>query len=46
VVTLIALTTQSYAFEAWKIEGERVTESKVTLLLDDDYTANADFRKR
>jgi len=45
VVTLIALTTQSYAFEAWKIEGERVTESKVTLLLDDDYTANADFRK-
>jgi hypothetical protein len=46
VVTLIALTTQSYAFEAWNIEGERVTESKVTLLLDDDYTANADFRKR
>jgi hypothetical protein len=46
VVTLIALTTQSYAFEAWRIEGERVTESKVTLALDDDYTVNADFRKR
>jgi hypothetical protein len=46
VVTLIALTTQSYAFEAWKIEGERVTESKVTLALDDDYTVNADFRRR
>jgi hypothetical protein len=46
VVTLIALTTQSYAFEAWRIEGVRVTESKVSLLLDDDYTANVDFRKR
>jgi len=46
VVTLIALTTQSYAFEAWKIEGERVTDSKVTLALDDDYTVNADFKKR
>jgi hypothetical protein len=46
VVTLIALTTQSYAFEAWMIEGERVTESKVTLALDDDYTVNANFRRR
>jgi hypothetical protein len=46
VVTLIALTTQSYAFEAWTIEGERVTDSRITLALDDDYTANADFRRR
>jgi hypothetical protein len=45
VVTLIALTTQNYVFEAWRIEGERVTDSKVTLVLDDDYTANVDFRR-
>jgi hypothetical protein len=46
VVTLIALTTQSYAFEAWMIEGERVTDSRITLALDDDYTVNANFRRR
>jgi len=44
IVTLSASDSQNYAFEAWKIEGERVTDRQVTLLLDDDYTVNADFR--
>jgi hypothetical protein len=44
-VTLSASDSQNYVFEAWRIEGERVTDRQVTLLLDDDYTVNADFRR-
>ena len=44
VVTLSASDSQNYVFEAWRIEGERITDSEVTLSLDDDYTVNADFR--
>jgi hypothetical protein len=44
IVTLSASDSQNYAFEVWKIEGVRVTDRQVTLLLDDDYTVNADFR--
>jgi hypothetical protein len=45
-VTLSASDSQNYVFEAWRIEGERVTDRQVTLLLDDDYNVNADFRRR
>ena len=44
-VTLSASDSQNYVFEAWKIEGVRVTDRQVTLFLDDDYTVNADFRR-
>jgi len=44
-VTLSASDSQNYVFEAWRIEGERVTGGQVTLLLDDDYTVNADFKR-
>jgi hypothetical protein len=44
-VTLSASDSQNYVFEAWGIEGERVTDRQVTLFLDDDYTVNADFRR-
>jgi hypothetical protein len=44
-VTLSASDSQNYAFEAWRIEGVRVTDRQVTLFLDDDYTVNADFRR-
>jgi len=44
-VTLSASNSQNYAFEAWRIEGERVTDRQVTFVLDDDYTVNADFRR-
>jgi hypothetical protein len=44
-VTLSAIDSQNYVFEAWRIEGERVTDRQVTLFLDDDYTVNADFRR-
>jgi hypothetical protein len=43
-VTLSASDSQNYVFEAWRIEGERVTDRQVTLFLDDDYNVNADFR--
>jgi hypothetical protein len=45
-VTLSASDSQNYVFEAWRIEGKRVTDRQVTLLLDDDYNVNADFRRR
>jgi len=45
IVTLSASDSQNYVFEAWRIEGERVTDRQVTLLLDDDYTVNADFKR-
>jgi hypothetical protein len=45
IVTLSAADSQNYVFEAWKIEGVRVTDRQVTIVLDDDYTANADFRR-
>jgi hypothetical protein len=45
IVTLSASDSQNYAFEAWKIEGVRVTDRRVTIVLDDDYTVNADFRR-
>jgi hypothetical protein len=45
LVTLSASDSQNYVFEAWRIEGERVTDSRLTLALDDDYTVNADFRR-
>jgi hypothetical protein len=45
IVTLSASGSQNFTFEAWRIEGERVTDRQVTLLLDDDYTVNADFRR-
>jgi hypothetical protein len=45
IVTLSASDSQNYVFEAWRIEGERVTDRQVTLFLDDDYTVNVDFRR-
>jgi hypothetical protein len=45
IVTLSASDSQNHVFEAWRIEGERVTDRQVTLLLDYDYTVNADFRR-
>jgi hypothetical protein len=45
IVTLSASDSQNYAFEVWKIEGVRVTDRQVTIVLDDDYTANVDFRR-
>jgi hypothetical protein len=45
IVTLSAADSQNYVFEAWKIEGVRVTDRQVTIVLDDDYTVNADFRR-
>jgi hypothetical protein len=45
IVTLSAADSQNYVFEAWRIEGVRVTDRQVTLALDDDYTVNADFRR-
>jgi len=45
VVALSASDSQNYVFEAWRIEGKRITDSEVTLFLDDDYTVNADFRR-
>jgi hypothetical protein len=46
IVTLSASDSQNYAFEAWRIEGERVMDRQVTIALDDDYNVNADFRRR
>jgi len=46
IVTLSASDSESFVFEAWMIEGVRVTDRQVTLILDDDYTVNADFRRR
>jgi hypothetical protein len=45
IVTLSASDSQNYVFEAWRIEGRRVTDRQVTIVLDDDYTVNADFRR-
>jgi len=45
IVTLSASDSQDYVFEAWRIEGERITDRQVTLLLDDDYNVNADFKR-
>jgi hypothetical protein len=45
IVTLSASDSQDYVFEAWRIEGERITDRQVTLLLDEDYNVNADFKR-
>ena len=45
IVTLSASDSQDYVFEAWRIEGERITDRQVTLLLDDDYNVNANFKR-
>lgn len=45
VIRLKATDSSQYVFDGWNIEGEKVNEREITLVLDDDYTVNARFNK-
>jgi len=45
VVRLSASDSRNYVFEEWNVEGNRAMEETLTLVLDDDYTVNAIFRR-